>query len=202
MKLTLLFFALLFSLAAQDLNYALPWICSGVTPDYHSYSCTATFLDGSVIHGTQLSAPQVGQFAILYPRTTNQSGPATLSTDGGVTVFPMRRISGRFLQSGDLTFGSIYTVYFNGSQWRVASIMPASTTSVGPVGGTPLVSGQCLSTSIAAPGAGGNLTVSPLSDPGDGVYFYGFFSSGMVTVKICAVVPVTPNAVIYQIGVQ
>lgn len=97
---------------------------------------------------------------------------------------------------------SFYVPVFNGS----TSPILAGTT--GSIGGSALLAGQCSAGTATVTGATTSMTAtaSPSSDPDSnlstGVGIYSFVSaSNTVTVRVCAIVAVTPAATTYNVRV-
>src|ERR1700733_5917476 len=87
----------------------------------------------------------------------------------------------------------------NSLTYTVAALLSGTTASIG---GSALSAGQCTSGTVTISGALTSMTVavSPVADPGVGVSPpYGFVSAtNTVTVRVCAMVAVTPAAVVYN----
>lgn len=84
---------------------------------------------------------------------------------------------------------------------------PSSTvlTGTATAGGTLLAAGGCQSVTTTVSGATTSMTaaVSPAADPGNSVQWQAFVSSSnTVTVRVCAILAVTPASVTYNIRVQ
>jgi len=88
----------------------------------------------------------------------------------------------------------------NSLTYNVAALLSGTTASIG---GSALSAGQCTSGTVTISGALTSMAVvvSPVADPGVGVSPpYGFVSAtNTVTVRVCAMVAVTPAAVGYNV---
>lgn len=76
--------------------------------------------------------------------------------------------------------------------------------TTGSIGGGLLAAGACASGTVAVTGSTTSMTVtvSPNTYPGDGTDFSGYVSTnGTVTVKVCALVAVTPTSSTYNVRV-
>lgn len=79
------------------------------------------------------------------------------------------------------------------------------TGTTGSIGGGVLTAGTCSSGTVAVTSSTTSMVVqvSPNTYPGDGSLFYGYVSTnGTVTVKVCAVVALTPSASTYNVRVM
>lgn len=73
------------------------------------------------------------------------------------------------------------------------------------LGGGALLAGVAASTTLTVPGAavGMHVIVTPQTDPGIGCVWYGFVSStNTVTVRILAVIALTPTSTVFNVSVQ
>ena|ERR1700675_2646897 len=78
------------------------------------------------------------------------------------------------------------------------------TATTGSIGGGVLIAGACASGTVAVTNSTTTMTVSvtPNTYPGDGVLFYGYVSTnGTVTVKVCAIIGLTPTGSTYNVRV-
>lgn len=78
------------------------------------------------------------------------------------------------------------------------------TASTSALGGSLLTLGTGTSTTVSVPGArpGMAVIVTPQSDPGLGLYWDGWVSANdVVTVRIVAIVGLTPASVVYNVRV-
>lgn len=100
----------------------------------------------------------------------------------------------------------------NGTAWWCnavpAGVNPVLTGTTGSIGGSALLAGQCAAGTVSVTGATSAMvaTASPSSDPDSnlstGVGIYAFVSgSNTVTVRVCAIVAVTPAATTYNVRV-
>lgn len=83
------------------------------------------------------------------------------------------------------------------------SVKPLSGTT-GSIGGGALVAGQCTSGTVSVTNSTTSMSViaTPATYPGDGAEWEGYVSSaGTVTVKVCAIVALTPTASTYNVRV-
>lgn len=78
------------------------------------------------------------------------------------------------------------------------------TGTTGSIGGGALLAGACTSGTVAVTNSTTSMTVTvtPNTYPGDGTLFYGYVSSnGTVTVKVCAIIAITPSSGTYNVRV-
>jgi hypothetical protein len=74
----------------------------------------------------------------------------------------------------------------------------------GSIGGGAVLAGACTSGTVSVAGSltGNTVSVSPNTYPGDGIIWYGYVSAnGTVTVKVCAILALTPTASTYNVRV-
>lgn len=116
-----------------------------------------------------------------------------LGTDGGLTL--------GVPTGGDEGAGTINTagnIFVNGT-----SIVPLSGTSAS-IGGSALLAGACSSGTVSITGATTSMAVvaTPATYPGDGSEWAAYVSSAnTVTVKVCAIIALTPTASTYNVRV-
>ncbi len=92
--------------------------------------------------------------------------------------------------------------------WTPPVVMPTvpvmlSATS-GSIGGSLLLLGTCTTSNVAVTGANTGMSVqaTPAVTPGAGAIWYGYVSAAdTVTVKVCALVALTPVSTVYNIRV-
>lgn len=85
-----------------------------------------------------------------------------------------------------------------------ASLNPVLAGTTGSIGGGALTVGTCTSGTVAVANSTTAMAVaaSPVSYPGDGIYWVGYVSAaGTVTVKVCATASITPTASAYNVRV-
>ncbi len=90
--------------------------------------------------------------------------------------------------------------------WPTSGSMPAASLSAtsSSIGGAILLVGGCTSGTVNVPGAVVGMTVlaTPNTYPGDGAMWRAYVSStDTVTIKICAVIALTPAASTYNVRV-
>lgn len=81
---------------------------------------------------------------------------------------------------------------------------PVLTGTTGSIGGGALLAGACTSGTVAVTNSTTSMTVSVSANtyPGDGSQYFGYVSvNGTVTVKVCALVALTPVASTYNVRV-
>lgn len=81
---------------------------------------------------------------------------------------------------------------------------PILSGTTGSIGGGVLIAGACTSGTVAVTNSTIAMTVvaTPVTYPGDGVTWAGYVSTaGTVTVKVCAIVGLTPGASTYNVRV-
>ena len=114
----------------------------------------------------------------------------TCNMSSGVCTFP---------HPTSLTAGST----MGGYAIATANQLPLTGTT-GSIGGSALTAGQCTSGAVNVTGATTSMGVvaTPATYPGDGMHWLTYVSSsGVVTVKVCAVVSGTPTASTYNVRV-
>lgn len=100
--------------------------------------------------------------------------------------------------------GGSLTGNFTSLQVNSITLSPSLSGTTGSIGGGALLAGACASGTVAVTNSTTSMTVtvSPNTYPGDGTDFYGYVSSnGTVTVKVCALVAVTPTSSTYNVRV-
>jgi len=83
-------------------------------------------------------------------------------------------------------------------------LAPAPTGTTGSIGGGALLAGTCATgaASVANTTTTMVVDVSPNTYPGDGIIFMGYVSAnGTVTVKVCAILALTPTASTYNVRI-
>lgn len=73
------------------------------------------------------------------------------------------------------------------------------------LGNGALLAGVAVTTTLTVPGAqvGMHVFVTPQSDPGIGCVWYGYVSApNTVTVRVLAVVPLTPASTVFNVSVE
>lgn len=122
----------------------------------------------------------------------------TVATIGGKTV----TLGGAFTTSGanavtlTTTGTTNITLPTSGTLPTVLSATSAS------IGGGALLAGACATTATTVAGVTAAMVavVNPTTYPGDGATWYGYVSNtNEVTVKICAIIALTPSATTYKI---
>lgn len=83
----------------------------------------------------------------------------------------------------------------------IGTVLTATTSAIG---GGILTAGTCASGTVAVTSSttAMTVTVTPNTYPGDGTIYYGYVSTnGTVTVKVCAIVGLTPVSSTYNVRV-
>ncbi len=108
----------------------------------------------------------------------------------------------------DITIGGnglVQLVYETADNlWRVWNPPPTLTGATGSIGGSALAAGACTSGTATVSGAATSMAAaaSPNTYPGDGIIWDGqITSANTVTVKVCAIVALTPTASTYNVRV-
>lgn len=163
---------------------------------------------------TRGDSTQVSQFRILdnssganYIRVTSGATNALMDTNaGGLTIQP---------NSGVINIPALSAsspVYTDANK-NLTSTAPAGYSAVlsgtsASLGGSALLAGACTAGTVTVTGARSTMvaTASPSADPDStlstGIAIYAFVSSNdTVTVRICAIVAVTPAATTYNVRV-
>lgn len=124
----------------------------------------------------------------------------TVAASGALTALTF---NGNTLTTGSSTFtgtaGQTYT--FPAATSTLSAVLSATTGTITP---GAILAGVCANGTVAVTGATTAMTVSVSANtyPGDGTLYYGYVSvNGTVTVKVCAVVALTPVASTYNVRV-
>lgn len=86
----------------------------------------------------------------------------------------------------------------------IVGLSPTLPGTTGSIGGGILLAGACTSGTVAVTNSTTAMSVvaTPVTYPGDGVTWAGYVSTaGTVTVKVCAIVGLTPGATAYNVRV-
>lgn len=175
-----------------------------------SYSCdTAWTEDVGFVYsnGTSWVSPAsnaITGLSLTAPSVFSVTGsPAGAGTNTIGLSFASGQPANEFLATPSGASGAL------GLRALVAADLPSGVSPVlsgtsGSIGGGLLAIGGCTSGTAAVSGASTAMTVvaTPVSYPGDGVYWHGYVSSSnVVTVKVCAVVALTPASTAYNVRV-
>lgn len=152
-----------------------------------AYGGTGTFTAPSLVTGSGAAGcPPTGCIALGEAST---AGTPTAGTE--------------YLRADSTSHSFLYSL--NGGSEK--PLVPLSGTT-SAIGGSALLAGQCAAGTATVTGATGSMTAmaSPSSDPDSvlstGIAIYSFVSSSnTVTVRVCAIVAVTPASVTYNIRV-
>ncbi|MDE3023308.1 MAG: hypothetical protein KGI54_15915 [Pseudomonadota bacterium] len=90
------------------------------------------------------------------------------------------------------------------SQVYVPAPPPPLSAVTASIGGAALIAGACTSGTVSVSGASTSMVAltDPNTYPGDGVVYSAYISSpGIVTVKVCAIIGLTPTASTYNVRV-
>lgn len=131
------------------------------------------------------------------------SGLRIQDQTGGTTNYAIHTGAGK-VQLGDLTASQAVFTDPNKNLISVSGVNPILSGTTGSIGGGLLAAGSCASGTVAVTNSTTSMTVSisPNTYPGDGSTWYGYVSAnGTVTVKVCALVAVTPSASTYNVRV-
>jgi hypothetical protein len=192
-----------FSVAADNFQYSLAGGLS-VTTNGGGQSFTDTSSSGFHFY-----VGLGGTFAI----TSFASGTLSIQPPNTSTrfVFPTNDITtqqgnGAALQlsSGSTTTGDAVAFDANGNTVD-SGVAAAIAGTTGSIGGGALAAGACTSGTASVTGATTSMvaTASPVTYPGDAATWKAYVSAaGTVTVKVCAIVAVTPTASAYNVRVQ
>jgi hypothetical protein len=136
----------------------------------------------------------------IYGGVVTILAPNYLALSDGMNSFYFSVSSGRvLLGSPNASIGA------DGSLAVASCAGCALTGTTGSIGGSPLTVGTCASDTATVTGATTSMvaTISPVTDPGDGIYWKAYVSAtDTVTVKVCAVATLTPSASAYNVRVQ
>lgn len=125
----------------------------------------------------------------------------------GVSTYDsgISRISPKVFAFGSTTPGDFSgtvktTNYLDANGHNLYANLSATT---GSLGGSALVAGQCVTTTVTISGASvanNGIVVTPGLDPGNGFFWSGYISgTNTITVKLCAAVAGTPTATTYVV---
>lgn len=158
-------------------------ICALSGMGFGSVLGTAGKVSVSMIATENWSATAQGTailFSVTTPTTTNTAETARFDNTG------LSLAAGRGITIG-------------GAGWG-----PLSSGVTGSIGGGLLTAGSCTSGTAAVSGATTSMVAmaSPVTYPGDGTSWFAYVSAGnTVTVKVCAMVALTPGASTYNVRV-
>jgi hypothetical protein len=99
---------------------------------------------------------------------------------------------------------SVFLCLFFGWPQLTSTVSPGIVGTTGSIGGGALLAGACTSGTMTIAGAlpGMGVIVSPNTYPGDGTIWLGYVSSAnTVTVKVCAILALTPTASTYGVRI-
>ncbi len=163
---------------------------------------------GSTAAPGYTSAPVV---ATLQATGNIAAGGASLTNCGGGTggavcygsgTPPTTNLTSQYGIAADST-NTCNDLFVNGTNTGcIKSVLFGTTSSLG---GSLLTAGSCTSGTVSITGATTSMvaTASPVTYPGDGNYWLAYVSaSNTVTVKVCAVLSLTPTASAYNVRVQ
>lgn len=134
---------------------------------------------------------------------------AASSTTGTINVENVWKATGTATPSTSVTTVA-GTLAVAGSSLTVGgtSVLPTLSGTTSAIGGSPLLAGACAAGTVTVTGATSSMvaTTSPAADPDSvlstGIAIYAFVSSAdTVTVRVCAIVAVTPAAVAYNVRI-
>jgi hypothetical protein len=131
---------------------------------------------------------------VVLPQGTNNSTSMTLYTNGVSDVWPEVGAATNLTVSGSMTVGGRNLAF------------AALTGTTGSLGGSPIGSGSCASTTVTIAGANvGNIALTtPNTYPGNGFYWQAYVSAAnTVTVNVCSTLSGsnTPTASTYAVRV-
>lgn len=164
-------------------------------------SSTWAFCNSSDMMGDASNTIANGRFTLLNvgnlsAATMTVSGVSAGNLDMGNNLMLNIGNSGTdFTSGGGLTIAGTFIVGGNTFSGTISS----TTVSIG---GYALLAGACTSTVVAMSGATttDKVVPTPRTYPGDGIYWNGYVSAtNAVTVKVCAILALTPTASIYDI---
>lgn len=142
--------------------------------------------------------------------------PYTVQLNGGAGGIALQFLGADTLAGGDTVIDSgvsanlVLTSAGGGNYvitiapFGTSSTPPILTGTTGSIGGGALLAGACTSGTVSVTGAATSMTTiaTPASYPGDGAMWDSYVSTaGVVTVKVCAVVALTPSASAYNVRV-
>jgi len=116
----------------------------------------------------------------------------------------MKNLLTRFCFFALLLGALVFAQTFNSSNTSNLNTSPILTGTTGTITPGVLLAGACGSGTATVTGVttGMSITVTPVSYPGDGVTWFGYRSgTDQVTVKVCAIVGLTPSATAYNVRV-
>lgn len=138
------------------------------------------------------------------PALTGQSGSGrNIVTDRAATLESPTLTGTPVLPTQYASGGATITQPSASGTLALTSQMPLAATA-GPLGGSSLAAGQCISASVPVPGAStaAVVAVTPATFPGAKFYWQGYVSApGVVTVNVCAAVAGTPAPSAYNVRV-
>lgn len=166
-----------------------------------------------------MSAPGASSFSDLSGTLTDAQVPNTITVDratvattaDALTSNPADCGAGELATgigaSGALSCTASPTVTtLNATTVNIGgtAVSPSLTGTTPGIGGGALLAGGCTSGTVAVTGSTTAMAVAvtPNTYPGDGTLYYGYVSTnGTVTVKVCAIVALTPVSSSYNVKV-
>lgn len=138
-----------------------------------------------------------------------EAGSCSTGWTLGAVAGTTNRLTGTFnggVQLGAPTGADCGSGCFNAqTDIRIANVsVKPLTGTTGSIGGGALVAGACTSGTVAVANSTTSMAVvtTPVTYPGDGAEWEGYVSTaGTVTVKVCAIVALTPTASTYNVRV-
>jgi hypothetical protein len=139
--------------------------------------------------------PLSGAYGGMYAYNTSKP---LAGSGAGITTGPTSSTVANHLATFSGTTGQIQD-----SGTTLATVVPLAGTTAS-IGGSALAAGACASGTVNVTGAATTMvaSASPVTYPGDGMDWKSYVSSsGVVTVKVCAVTAGTPTASAYNVRV-
>jgi hypothetical protein len=186
-----------------DSNFAEPFRGIDISGNYKSGVISGNSFRGWSFSRDPILYPQIGVWVEDGPDnwtiSGNNFGAFDTAINYGVTATNIKAFANSYGDTGAETV-TLACAGDSTSNWCDSTI-PATSASIG---GAPLLAGACASTTTAVSGANSGVAVSvtPVTYPGDGNYWFGYVSAAnVITTKVCAAVAGTPTASTYNIRV-
>jgi hypothetical protein len=166
---------------------------------------------GAVRVGANLVVVGTSNLGPTNIQVSNGSGLTNIgtgTTSGAVTIGGASNTTDLASATTNLTaVAASKTVCTDGSQNLVActGITPVLSGTTGSIGGGALIAGACTSGTATISGATTSMDIhaTPQTYPGDGAIWEAYVSGiNTVTVKVCALIAVTPGASFYNVRVN